>query len=582
MRSFIQRRQVMNPDAVYQCNQASLYVLKRFLFFLACTKTTYNLMLFRIVSPSNSRRKLLIQYGHACYFHSSSATSRIMLNRQRNTLLTRQSFLTKLDSSLFVLTRRNFFNPSFSSKSLLKVKNNANEMKSRLSPRAQTGLFAGALGTMLVTIPYAVVYVKENYIDDDDDVKLIDKKTIRPDVYNDIEFVDDDLLSGLSTRVILDYIFDKESTDNEEENVLNKASRFLSEVIYNEQTEEALKKLVLSVLKSDEVLNELQHLAKKLFTNLFQDEETLQQVIELLRNALAHEKIKEGLRNLALDLIQDETIFKQLLGLISRITDDESVKNALADVMKNATHQTLDDDGVMQHTKEFAANLVGDSTIQRTGGDALWNTIGYSISPSFSTTIVITFMGICSLAIGMFALSMSTDANLPSEQALEKVMDRASNISGGSLFAAIFSPFATFFKAIVNAPSLMQQKLASGISFTLHAVTRYISTSMTSIQRYIGYCMKQTNDSLRYSAVFILNWTISELREFKSWTLEISKSSLILIGGYTINCIINTKQIIVSNISFLIERSMTSVRLLSGNVLERILRKRKKNSTATP
>ena len=118
-------------------------------------------------------------------------------------------------------------------------------MISRLSPQAQTGIFVGSMGALLVAIPYGISYLQEHYYMHDNDN---DENKTRPNVYNDIELLDDEMLSGLSTRVILDYTFDKETVENEEENLLGNASRFLSEVIYNEQTEETLKKLVLSVI----------------------------------------------------------------------------------------------------------------------------------------------------------------------------------------------------------------------------------------------------------------------------------------------------------------------------------------------
>ena len=447
--------------------------------------------------------------------------------------------------------RKGFFTfSSFTSKSLLRNRKKegigveSKGLLSELSPQAQTGIFISGFGALLIFIPNAIVYVKEHYIADDDDSDDNSTAVSRPDVYEDIDFVDDEVLSGLSTRVILDYIFEKDSrgkTEGEENQVLTKASRFLSEAIYNEKTETALKNLVLSVLRSEEVLQELNILATKVFSQLFQDENTLEQVTELLKNALAHESIRDALHRLVIDLLNDEFIFQKVLDLISRITDDEQTKKALTDVLKNATHRTLNDEGIMQHTKEFTANLVTDSTIQRTGGDALWNTIGYSISPSQKTTIALIIAGLTSVSIGIFALSMSGGFQSRSFSHTDDVFSKSvstlsTKIPSGTSFASmIFSPFAKAFSFLYHLPSNISSKIVNIAHAGFCAARNGISMTTTKLQQSLNDSAIAVLGSMQCAINSALNLIATGTINITAWSVQRCKVCLIDIGGYTEN-----------------------------------------------
>jgi len=58
--------------------------------------------------------------------------------------------------------------------------------------------------------------------------------------------------------------------------------------------------------------------------------------------------------------------------------------NATQILLTETAHKTLNDPEVLDHSMEFAADVVGDDVVQRTSGEALWNTISYSFRPSLS------------------------------------------------------------------------------------------------------------------------------------------------------------------------------------------------------
>mmetsp|Transcript_23661 Transcript_23661/g.36515 ORF Transcript_23661/g.36515 Transcript_23661/m.36515 type:complete len:573 (-) Transcript_23661:74-1792(-) len=397
------------------------------------------------------------------------------------------------------------------------------------SPETKTRLLVAALGSTIVTVPYAVNFIKGRY------KQVSDEETAAniPDIYNDIDFVDDEVMSGLSTRVILDYIFEKER-DEEQENVLTKASNFLAEVIYNENTETALRTLVIKVLKSEEVLHELNVMLSKLFTDLVQDAKTLEQVTELLANVLAQEKIKSALHELVLNLIQDAVIFEKLIELVNRIVQDEEVKQTLTKILTNATHKTLSDDGIMQHTKEFAANLVGDSTIQRTGGDALWNTIGYSLAPNLQVAASLTLVGVISLMVGVFAWNKGNTVALPDDM----LNHAPSLLNDESILKALTQPILNMIAAAASAPKYLWRVLVESLSNGVMYVTNTISESTKSCQSYLftssnrlaATSVEAINSGLSFAANHASVAAIALAR----WVVSSSKSSVMFISSNAI------------------------------------------------
>ena len=453
------------------------------------------------------------------------------VNRLSHTLISARRWHVRYDkpsSRVFPVrkeSRREFFwSSTFTSKSMLKEVVKEEEKKPRMSTELQTGLLVSVLGTLLVAMPRGIVYFKEHYAQNNE--SFINSNL--PDVYEDIDFIDDEMLSGLSTRVILDYIFENEPRNKDDDNVLHRASAFLSKVIYNDKTEAALKSLVVSVLKSEEMIKEIRALAASLFQELIVDQRTKDQVVELVKEVVAQESVKKAVTELIIDLLRDDEIFEKFLDLISRIFGDESVKESVRILLTNAAHETLIDEGIVQHTKEFAASLVADSTIQRTSGDALWNTIGYSLSPSEGTTIVLVFVGVLSLALGFFALTMSNaSVSLPETSqvittTVKKVPDPSTFIS--STLNIFMYPFRILLSTVRNVEGWVYEKLTSYLSFGLKATKSYFTVSSKNIQQATTIYFRNLIGKISHSFLFVVYWTEKS-----------SRQSLILVGNYTLD-----------------------------------------------
>ena len=62
--------------------------------------------------------------------------------------------------------------------------------------------------------------------------------------------------------------------------------------------------------------------------------------------------------------------------------EEQEVLDATQQLLTISAHRTLNDPNVLDHSMEFATEVVGDDVVQRTGGEALRNTVGYAVQPS--------------------------------------------------------------------------------------------------------------------------------------------------------------------------------------------------------
>jgi hypothetical protein len=149
------------------------------------------------------------------------------------------------------------------------------------------------------------------------------------------------------------------------ENIRTTASRIASEVIQMEPFQNACKKLV-----------------RNIWDDLINDKETYSQLTTLLYTVLQNEKMYSAVKDLLLQLVNDEEVNRELTKLVVKLGEEPDVLAATQQVLTKSAHRTMNDPNVLDHSMEFATEVMGDDVVQRTGGDALWNTVGYAVQPS--------------------------------------------------------------------------------------------------------------------------------------------------------------------------------------------------------
>jgi hypothetical protein len=53
--------------------------------------------------------------------------------------------------------------------------------------------------------------------------------------------------------------------------------------------------------------------------------------------------------------------------------------------LTESAHRALNDAEILDHSMEFATDVIGDNVLQRQSGEALRNTVTYAVKPSLST-----------------------------------------------------------------------------------------------------------------------------------------------------------------------------------------------------
>jgi hypothetical protein len=149
------------------------------------------------------------------------------------------------------------------------------------------------------------------------------------------------------------------------DNIRTNASKIASEVIGAEPFQNACKKLV-----------------RNIWDDLINDEETYSQLTTLLYSVLQHEKIYSAVKDLLFQLVNDEEVNRELTKLVAKLGEEPEVLAATQQLLTESAHRTMNDPNVLDHSMEFATEVMGDDVVQRTGGDALWKTVGYAFQPS--------------------------------------------------------------------------------------------------------------------------------------------------------------------------------------------------------
>lgn len=182
----------------------------------------------------------------------------------------------------------------------------------------------------------------------------------------------------------------------------NPAERILTDVLNSKALQEAAQRFALQLLESPDVKNALNRLLKSLWTDLVTDPETVAQVIKLLQIAIEDPKIKDAARQLVIDLVAEPDVKQSLVDVVEKLGKEDEVRNSTQALLTNSAHRTLNDPEIIEHTMEFASDIVGDDVVQQTAREALWNTVGHAVRPV--TTIFLTATGVGLIIFGLVSI----------------------------------------------------------------------------------------------------------------------------------------------------------------------------------
>eukprot|EP00617_Octactis_speculum_P026337 CAMPEP_0185756428 /NCGR_PEP_ID=MMETSP1174-20130828/14862_1 /TAXON_ID=35687 /ORGANISM="Dictyocha speculum, Strain CCMP1381" /LENGTH=309 /DNA_ID=CAMNT_0028435391 /DNA_START=286 /DNA_END=1215 /DNA_ORIENTATION=+ len=161
-----------------------------------------------------------------------------------------------------------------------------------------------------------------------------------------------------------------------------RALAFLRETASSEETRRAMVRLSVQVLKDPLVLEDAAALGKEVWLNLIRDPDTMDELVSVLKQALLHAQTQTAVIELIGRLCQDETVQGSVQALFHRLFLEADIQEALNEMMINSSHAVLDDASIARESRRFVSEVVSDAEVQRTGGQALWQSVVYSVEPT--------------------------------------------------------------------------------------------------------------------------------------------------------------------------------------------------------
>lgn len=252
-------------------------------------------------------------------------------------------------------------------------------------------VFIGLLTVLVLIAPYMAQQLKQGGTKDLDDF-----------------FSSDDAIDDLTKLARTEWGMDGKGTteggDSQQENT-NAVEFVFKDVLNSKALQQAAQEFVVRLLESDEVKTALNRLVKHLWDSLVQDPETLAQIIKLLQVAIQNAKVRDAARDLVLDLVDDPDVKDALMNLIQQLSREQQVQQATQGLLTQSAHNALNDPEILDHSMEFATDVLGDDIVQRTAGEALRNTVGHAVRPA--TSILLTAAGVGLMIFGIVAIGYS-------------------------------------------------------------------------------------------------------------------------------------------------------------------------------
>lgn len=193
----------------------------------------------------------------------------------------------------------------------------------------------------------------------------------------------DDPIADLATYFRTEFL----KTDGESTGVsstMGGLDTLLADLLRSPQIQNAINDLIQKILTSPQFKQSCSILLKELWKDLVEDPETLKQVTHLLNNAIQDEAIKDAAVQLVTEVFADKEVLDEVVELFERLGQERKVQIATQDLLIESAHNALNDQEILDHSMEFATDVVGDDVVQQTAGEALYNTLSYAVRPALS------------------------------------------------------------------------------------------------------------------------------------------------------------------------------------------------------
>lgn len=240
--------------------------------------------------------------------------------------------------------------------------------------------------------------------------------------YDDLD--PEDPIADLATFVRTEFLKNKNGDDNYYErgpagSTMGGLDTLLADLLRSPQIQNAINELVNNILTSPQFKQSCSILIKELWKDLVEDSETLKQVIHLLYNAIQDEAIKDAAVQLVTEVFADKEVLDEVVELFQRLGQEAKVQKATEELLVESAHNALNDPEILDHSMEFATDVVGDDVVQQTAGEALYNTLSYAVRPTLSVFLAILGTGLMFVSLMAFQHSIAPESQ---SQSLDRAL----------------------------------------------------------------------------------------------------------------------------------------------------------------
>mmetsp|Transcript_21860 Transcript_21860/g.24880 ORF Transcript_21860/g.24880 Transcript_21860/m.24880 type:complete len:657 (-) Transcript_21860:77-2047(-) len=381
------------------------------------------------------------------------------------------------------------------------VNSSNNSGGTKKEPVNMTPIWVGfgvlTVGTSIILLPKAIDQMKLSQLQ-------YNEVEVEDDVYNQMKDISSDVGGEISKRILGEELSQQlaDVADGSRAKAVNNTATMVADVLNSTALQNAFTSLISNIISSNQFQTACQMLIKNLWDDLVQDPETVAQVVALLNTAIKDEKIKKSFKDLILGLLNDEEVYNKLTALVVKLGEEREVLEATKELLSESAHRALNDPEILDHSMEFATDVVGDNVLQRTSGEALRNTLTYAVRPSLSQ-----FLSVFGFALIFFSASALSNARASARQGKE--IDAAASVVAKSLgnsaltvVAKLFSipgrALAALGSAVITALTYPFKILGNAGSSVIHKATDIFSKA-SSFPEFLNEVVSLSLSALKVS-----------------------------------------------------------------------------------
>jgi len=366
-------------------------------------------------------------------------------------------------------------------------------------------------------------------------------------------------------RKELESYFMSEDTHDESKTgvlLIDNTVEFISDVLQSKALQDGISQLFADVLDSKPVKDACHKLLKELWDGLVSDPETLEQLVQLLQQAIKTDAIRAAVLELVREIVKDKELFDELVELLRRLGQDNEVQAATQALLTESAHNALNDPDILDHSMQFATDVVGDDIVQRTSGEALRNTVTYAVRPGLSAVLSVVGVGFLLLSLSALGRGSAADglSSMDTGAVGSAVARGLETDENGTILAAVAGLVSAAFSMVADIglfPFHLIHRIVTGIADIGYAgyknttsvagkvyrrILGSLSSAWNALVQHIANVYEAVSNLFRYTTVDGPLYILGEIRKAWMHAADVIGSALWLAKTYILDLLANLER----------------------------------------